>query len=99
MAALSFTDELTYWHKQLQTVEAVLRLWLQVQNLWIQLEEVLTSGEAAQHLSTAHFNFTTVDKDWKQLLSNTSKGPNVISTCLQEGSLILTHSRDLLYIV
>ena len=95
---MSFTDELGYWHKQLQTVEAVLRLWLQVQNLWILLEEILTSGEAAQHLPTAHFNFTMVDKDWKLLLKNTAKSPNVISTCLQEGTLTMYIGIYVLYL-
>lgn len=85
MAANSFTDELQYWHKQLQTVEAVLRVWLQVQTMWVQLEEVLTSGEAAQHLPTTHFNFSMINKEWKQLLKATAKAPNVVLSCLQEG--------------
>lgn len=37
-AAASFTDELYKWQKQLQTIEAVLEVWLQVQALWVQLE-------------------------------------------------------------
>ena len=40
MAAVSFADELHKWHKQLQTIEAVLVAWLKVQQLWVQLEEV-----------------------------------------------------------
>ena len=44
VAAVSFTDDLQKWHKQLQTIEAVLRVWLNAQQLWVQLEEV---GEAA----------------------------------------------------
>lgn len=40
VAAASFADELHKWHKQLQTIEAVLEAWLKVQQLWIQLEEV-----------------------------------------------------------
>ena len=40
VAAASFSEDLSKWHKQLQTVEAVLRVWLQVQQLWVQLEEV-----------------------------------------------------------
>ena len=40
MAATSFADELHKWHKQLQTIEAVLVVWLKVQQLWVQLEEV-----------------------------------------------------------
>lgn len=40
VAAASFADELHKWHKQLQTIEAVLVVWLKVQQLWVQLEEV-----------------------------------------------------------
>lgn len=39
-SATSFDDELNKWHKQLQTIEAVLVTWLKVQQLWVQLEEV-----------------------------------------------------------
>jgi len=42
-SATSFDDELSKWHKQLQTIEAVLITWLKVQQLWVQLEEVSTS--------------------------------------------------------
>lgn len=61
-------------------------MWCQVQTLWVQLEEVMNSGEAAQHLPTPHFNFTTIDKEWRELMKTTSKSPNVLSTCLQEGN-------------
>ena len=37
-AATSFSDDLHRWQKQLQTIEAVLGVWLQVQALWVQLE-------------------------------------------------------------
>ena len=87
IATTSFLDDLSYWHKQLQTVEAVLRVWCQVQTLWVQLEEVMTSGEAVQHLPTSHFNFTTIDKEWRELMKTTSKSPNVLSICLQEGKM------------
>ena len=40
VAAVSFADDLQKWHKQLQTIEAVLRVWLNAQQLWVQLEEV-----------------------------------------------------------
>lgn len=44
VAALSFTDDLHKWHKQLQTIEAVLGIWLKIQLLWVQLEEVWAPG-------------------------------------------------------
>lgn len=42
-AAGSFLDELVKWQKGLQTIEAVLTVWLSVQDKWLQLEEVLTT--------------------------------------------------------
>ena len=42
VAIASFADDLQKWHKQLQTIEAVLVIWLKVQSLWVQLEEVST---------------------------------------------------------
>lgn len=39
-AAGSFLDEVMKWQKRLQTVEAVLTMWLQVQDKWVELEEV-----------------------------------------------------------
>ncbi len=44
VAAASFADDLQKWHKQLQTIEAVLRVWLKVQLLWSQLEGVRCIG-------------------------------------------------------
>ena len=39
-AAGSFLDEVTKWQKRLQTIEAVLTVWLDVQEKWVELEEV-----------------------------------------------------------
>lgn len=39
-AAGSFMDEVVKWQKRLQTIEAVLSLWLEVQDRWTELEEV-----------------------------------------------------------
>ena len=84
-AASSFTDELQRWHKQLQTVEAVLQVWVELQGLWVQLEEFYSSSEVAQHLPTPHFVFSTVDKEWKELMAATARNPSLLSTCLKEG--------------
>ena len=40
----SFMDDVVKWQKRLQTIEAVLRTWLDVQELWIELEEVSDFG-------------------------------------------------------
>ena len=50
-AAASFTDDLHRWQKQLQTIEAVLGVWLQVQALWSQLE-VTTDTRSVYYVHT-----------------------------------------------
>ena len=85
VAATSFTDDLSKWHKQLQTIEAVLGAWLSVQRLWIQLEEVYASGEVQQHLPSHAFTFGSVDREWKELMVLTAKNPSVMTACLKEG--------------
>ena len=39
-SAGSFAGELDKWHKYFQTIEEVLEVWLEVQDLWFELEEV-----------------------------------------------------------
>lgn len=39
-AAGSFADDIMKWQKRLQTIEAVLTVWLDVQEKWIELEDV-----------------------------------------------------------
>ena len=42
-SAGSFAGELDKWHKYFQTIEEVLEVWLEVQDLWFELEEVSMS--------------------------------------------------------
>lgn len=39
-SAGSFLDDIIKWQKKLQQIEAVLVMWLEVQDKWIELEEV-----------------------------------------------------------
>ena len=43
-AAGSFSDDIMKWQKRLQTIEAVLTVWLEVQEKWIELEDVSKRG-------------------------------------------------------
>ncbi|CAI8029236.1 Dynein heavy chain 9, axonemal, partial [Geodia barretti] len=85
-AAASFTDDLHRWQKMLQTIEAVLGVWLQVQALWTQLE-VYQSSEVQTHLPAQSFTFSSVDKDWRDLIQSATANPSVMTVCLKEGLL------------
>ena len=54
-AAGSFLDEVMKWQKRLQTIEAVLTTWLDVQEKWVELEEVkdiqLTVHDVSRNIS------------------------------------------------
>lgn len=39
-SAGSFLDEVLKWQKRLQTIEAVLTVWLEVQEKWVEMKEV-----------------------------------------------------------
>ena len=51
----SFLDEVMKWQKRLQTIEAVLTTWLDVQEKWVELEEVkdirLTVDDVSRNVS------------------------------------------------
>ena len=72
----------------------MLSVWVKVQGLWTQLEEVLSSKEVEQYLPTQHFMFTTMDKEWRVVMKGTAKNPNVLKVCLQEGTPQLINRRN-----
>lgn len=50
-SAGSFADDIMKWQKRLQTIEAVLTVWLEVQEKWIELEDVSGVSEYYQVIS------------------------------------------------
>jgi len=56
-SAGSFAGELDKWHKYFQTIEQVLEVWLEVQDLWFELEEV---GGALYCCKTFHCTTSTL---------------------------------------
>ena len=47
--------------------------------------QVYGSSEVQQHLPTHAYTFSNVDKEWRELMKQTSKNPAVINVCLKEG--------------
>lgn len=72
-SATSFDDELSKWHKQLQTIEAVLVTWLKVQQLWVQLEEV-----SFQSFGTFSFMWTLIAALMHSVLVDLVKSHHVL---------------------
>ncbi|KAL3885754.1 hypothetical protein ACJMK2_025795 [Sinanodonta woodiana] len=91
-AAGSFLDDVVKWQKRLQTIEAVLTSWLEVQEKWVELEEIFSGADVRTSLSHDANRFAIVNKDFRLLMRATEKNPNVLQCCSRRNILtILEH--------
>ncbi|XP_022099208.1 dynein beta chain, ciliary-like [Acanthaster planci] len=86
-AAGSFLDEVTKWQKRLQTIEAVLSTWLEVQEKWVELEEIFSGTDVKASLSHEAGLFSSANRDFRLLMRATEKNPNVLQCCQRRGIL------------
>ncbi|XP_041092529.1 dynein beta chain, flagellar outer arm-like [Polyodon spathula] len=81
----SFLDEVTKWQKKLQVIESVVRLWSQVQEKWVQLEEVFWTDDVCRDLPKEAATFAAVHQDLRAVMKATEQNPNVLQTCTKQG--------------
>ncbi|KAK7479591.1 hypothetical protein BaRGS_00029140 [Batillaria attramentaria] len=94
-AAGSFLDEVLKWQKKLQTIEAVMTTWLEVQDKWVELEEVYTGADVRTALHHDANRFAMVNKDFRLLMRATERNPNVLQCCSRKNILkILEHMNN-----
>eukprot|EP00057_Strongylocentrotus_purpuratus_P006394 XP_011660868.1 PREDICTED: dynein beta chain, flagellar outer arm [Strongylocentrotus purpuratus] len=86
-AAGSFLDEVTKWQKRLQTIEAVLTVWLEVQEKWVELEEVFSGADVRASLSHEASLFTSANRDFRLFMRASEKNPNVLQCCQRKSIL------------
>ncbi|XP_033103095.1 dynein heavy chain 9, axonemal-like [Anneissia japonica] len=88
-AAGSFLDEVLKWQKRLQTIEAVLTVWLEVQVKWVELEEVFSGLDIKTSLNHESGLFSSANRDFRLLMRATERNPNVLQCCQRKGILPL----------
>ncbi|MGH0148673.1 UNVERIFIED_CONTAM: hypothetical protein FKN15_020618 [Acipenser sinensis] len=81
----SFLDEVTKWQKKLQVIESVVGLWSQVQEKWVQLEEVFWTDDVCRDLPKEATTFAAVHHDLCAVMKATEQIPNVLQTCTKPG--------------
>ncbi|XP_033641711.1 dynein beta chain, flagellar outer arm-like [Asterias rubens] len=86
-AAGSFLDEVTKWQKRLQTIEAVLSTWLEVQEKWVELEEIFSGSDVKTSLNHEAGLFGSANRDFRLLMRASEKNPNVLQCCQRRGIL------------
>ena len=60
-------------------------------------EQVYQSPEVQQHLPTQSFTFSSVDKEWRELLESAATNPSVMTVCLKDGTY--TNAKSSIYIL
>ena len=48
------------------------------------------SVEVQQHLPSQSFTFSSVDRDWRELVESATVNPSVMTVCLKEGCMMQT---------
>jgi dynein heavy chain len=79
---------LRQWEQSLNTIAECIVIWMIVQKKWIYLESLLRAGggsdDIRQQLPEAAKKFDRVDMQFKKIMQQTAKQPNVLLACQQE---------------
>ena len=53
---------------------------------YVNLVQVYQRAEVQQHLPAQSFTFSSVDKEWRELVESATANPSVMAVCLKEGT-------------
>ncbi|CAF3502703.1 unnamed protein product [Rotaria socialis] len=83
-SAGSFLDEISKWQTTLQHIEAVLKQWNCVQQLWLQIDCLIPF---IQFDSQVNSIFSKADRDFRILMISVSNNNNVLKCCQKKNIL------------
>uniref|UniRef100_A0A8C4U9P4 Dynein axonemal heavy chain 17 n=1 Tax=Falco tinnunculus TaxID=100819 RepID=A0A8C4U9P4_FALTI len=81
-----FLQEVSGWQQKLSTTDSIISIWSEVQRMWSHLESIFIGSEDIHsHLLEDSKHFHDVDQDFKDLLADAVKTPNVIEATNKPG--------------
>ena len=78
-----FRPKVQEWIASLSTVSDLVEQWIGVQNLWIYMEAVFSSGDIAKQLPQEAKRFQGIDKNFMKVVQKASENPNCVVACCQ----------------
>ena len=75
-------SEVNYWKQTLIKVQEILEEWTKVQRGWLYLWPIFSSDDIQKQMPIISASFQTVDKIWRNVMTNTHSNPNVLDSCL-----------------
>ncbi|XP_042277329.1 dynein axonemal heavy chain 10 isoform X2 [Thunnus maccoyii] len=77
-----FLGTIQQWEKDLSHISETIEVWLKVQRKWMYLESIFIGGDISSQLPEEAKKFDNIDKKFKEIMSDTVKGPNIKRCCL-----------------
>ena len=81
-----FLKEVSDWQNKLSTADSVITIWFEVQITWSHLESIFIGSEDIRAQLPEHSKqFDTIDADFKVLMKEAEKTPNVVKATNRKG--------------
>ncbi|XP_077979817.1 dynein beta chain, ciliary-like [Glandiceps talaboti] len=81
-----FLEEVSTWQKKLSIADQVISIWFEVQRTWSHLESIFIGSEDIRsQLPEDSKRFDGIDTDFKELMADAAKTPNVVEATNKEG--------------
>uniref|UniRef100_A0A8C0BA58 Dynein axonemal heavy chain 17 n=1 Tax=Buteo japonicus TaxID=224669 RepID=A0A8C0BA58_9AVES len=81
-----FLQEVSGWQQKLSTTDSVISIWFEVQRTWSHLESIFIGSEDIRsQLPEDSKHFDAIDRDFKELMADAVKTPNVIEATNKPG--------------
>ncbi|NXE83161.1 DYH17 protein, partial [Cochlearius cochlearius] len=81
-----FLQEVSGWQQKLSTTDSVISIWFEVQRTWSHLESIFIGSEDIRsQLPEDSKHFDAIDEDFKELMADAVKIPNVIEATNKPG--------------
>ncbi|XP_054466216.1 dynein axonemal heavy chain 10 [Anoplopoma fimbria] len=77
-----FLGTIQQWEKDLSLISETIEVLLLVQRKWMYLESIFIGGDISSQLPEEAKKFDKIDKKFKEIMSDTVKGPNIKRCCL-----------------
>ncbi|XP_055971730.1 dynein axonemal heavy chain 17 [Sorex fumeus] len=83
-----FLKEVTSWQQKLSTADSVIAIWFEVQRTWSHLESIFIGSEDIRtQLPQDARLFDSIDREFKALMEDAVKTPNVVEATNKPGLL------------
>ncbi|XP_063753564.1 dynein axonemal heavy chain 10 [Eleginops maclovinus] len=77
-----FLGPIQQWEKDLSLISETIEVWMMVQRKWMYLESIFVGGDISSQLPEEAKKFDNIDKKFKEIMSDTVKGPTIKRCCL-----------------